>query len=168
MLRVDAVQFVADTKVNLPVYYKLITTIPTGQFVNCSVGVVIILLDIFRMILIFSLLPRCTLCVTRGVTMIDVERLAAYAGADTVIDIGKLELSIETADNLVENFVGTSIVPEEVLDHATLIVAANLFEQGNLPSTTQEQYGTQYVTMRTTRDPMSNVYKILRPWVLPF
>jgi hypothetical protein len=100
--------------------------------------------------------------------MIDVERLAAYVNADTVNDLDKLELSIETADNLVENFVGTSIVPEEVLDHATLIVAANLFEQGNLPSTTQEQYGTQYVTMRTTRDPMSNVYKILRPWVLPF
>lgn len=100
--------------------------------------------------------------------MIDVERLATYAGADAVIDLGKLELSLETANDLLDNFVGTSIVPENVLDQATLIVASTLFEQGNLPGPVQEQYGTQYVTMRTTRDPMSNAYKLLRPWVLPF
>lgn len=103
------------------------------------------------------------------VTLSDVQ---VYVGAEADEHVDLLTNCLAEAGAMVTKFVGGSLVPEAILDRATLEVAADLFNRREAPNgITNAQYATAdgfAAGMRINRDPMAAAYEILRRWVLPW
>ncbi|WP_128970018.1 hypothetical protein [Rhodococcus opacus] len=100
--------------------------------------------------------------------MVTVEQLTSALGAGYDREV-ELEATLEQAVILVDQYIGTSVVPDEIKDLCYLRVAVQLFEQANVPSQTEASfYGTSEAPSPVTRNPMNTVYPILRGYVLPW
>ena len=97
--------------------------------------------------------------------MITVDVLKDYVGA-SVSDTAYLTICLNAAVDLVEEFVGTSEVPESILDNAYLQVASELFNRRNAPSGISQFASFDGQAMRVARDPMQSTYPILQKYVV--
>lgn len=102
------------------------------------------------------------------------EDLKTFVGSDDDYEYDSLfQECFEEAQVLVDKYVGTSVVPEIILDRSYLEVGADLFNRRSAPNGVMNQ---QYATVdgigttpyRISRDPMSAAYKILGRWVTPW
>lgn len=98
------------------------------------------------------------------VTPEGVALLRAYVNAHEADDAA-LERAWDSAAALVAAYVGLSVVPPVVLQQATLLVAAELFQRRNAPNGIA-QFATPdgYSGIRVARDPMLSAYPLLRPF----
>lgn len=95
------------------------------------------------------------------------EDLKAHVGADYEDDAALMRLWTVAA-SLVDNWLGTIVVPVGIRDEAVLLVGAELFDRAKTPSVNAGQFEQAVTPMRVTRDPMNAAYKLLRTWVRPF
>lgn len=105
-----------------------------------------------------------------AITLTDVK---AYVGADGDDYDALLTDCLAQAVVLVTKYVGSAVVPADVLDLAHLIVTADLFARREAPNgITNQQYATLdgigQSPVRIARDPLAGAYKVLQRWVLPW
>lgn len=83
--------------------------------------------------------------------------------------VHEIEDFLTAAQEMVNQFVGTTVIPESILDLAVMRVTSNLWNDDGLPVSTNSFYGvdTQNV-IPPLRDPMTGAYILLRKWVLPW
>ena len=93
--------------------------------------------------------------------------LASYVGAD-VADNAYVTQCWNAAVVLVEEYVGSAIVPDEVLERAFLEVGSELFHRRNAPNGVTQFASFDGTAIRVARDPMIGAYSILAKWVVPF
>ena len=91
------------------------------------------------------------------------EALAEYVGAnDDQADF--IRACVETAQELVSQFVGGSNVPEVVLDRAVLEVGSEMFHRRNAPNGIA-QFAVEGTAIRVARDPLVGAYPLLSRYV---
>jgi hypothetical protein len=83
-----------------------------------------------------------------------------------------LDTASVMAPDLVAAYVGDATVPQTILEHAELLVAAELFHASRAPNGVLNQQfasedGTQAVPIRVSGDPLRPARPLLAPWVLP-
>lgn len=84
-----------------------------------------------------------------------------------------LDNAAAMAPDLVAALVGDTLgVPQAILDHAELLVAAELFHASRAPNGVLNQQfasddGTQSIPIRISGDPLRPARPLLAPWVLP-
>jgi hypothetical protein len=86
-----------------------------------------------------------------------------YVGS-TDTDFATTCLAEATA--LVEAFVGSAVVPSEIVDRAILETASELFHRRNAPSGLQQFAEMDGIPARLNRDPMTQSYSLLRKYVV--
>lgn len=97
------------------------------------------------------------------------ERFMDYIGCDPNTDTADATSTLEVAVVMVNNYVGTNVVPAEVVDLAVLRVGSALWSAEHVPTrSTDNFYETNEAPAPTNRDPMTGAYVLLRKWVLPW
>lgn len=87
--------------------------------------------------------------------------------AQTYVDTDEdLTGYLATAGKLIAQYIGDVVVPDEVLDNATLHLVGELVMRRRSPGGIVN-FGGDDTAIRLSRDPMSSVYPLLRPWVVP-
>jgi hypothetical protein len=76
------------------------------------------------------------------------------------------------APTLVAAYIEGATVPQTILEHAEMLVAAELFHATRAPNGVLNQQfasedGTQAVPVRVSGDPLRPARPLLAPWVLP-
>lgn len=74
--------------------------------------------------------------------------------------------ALDAAVILVDQYVGTTVVPDEILSLCYSRVAQTLFEQSNVANNTG--YEQEGAPTPINRNPMNAVYPILQRYVLPW
>lgn len=97
----------------------------------------------------------------------DATDLLAYVGADAS-ETTFVTSCWSQAQVLIEEYVGSAIVPDEVLDRATLEVGSELFHRRNAPNGVTQFAAFDGAAIRVARDPMIGAYSLLAKWVVPF
>ena len=87
--------------------------------------------------------------------------LAAYCDTPESEEVHR---SLFSAEALVTRYVGSGVVPAEVLDSAILEVGSELFNRVNAPSGIMSLMADG-VPVRTNRDPMTRAYPLLLPFL---
>lgn len=72
----------------------------------------------------------------------------------------------DTASELVNNFVGISVVPAVVKDRAVLMCGSELFHQRQAPNGIAQFTGFDGAPVRIARDPMTPAYAILNQYMV--
>lgn len=100
---------------------------------------------------------------------VSVERFLDYFGGDPNTDTADAQSTLEVAVIMVDNYVGDSIVPTEVVDLAVLRVGNALWAAEHVQARSNDSfYETNEAPAPTNRDPMTAAYVLLRKWVLPW
>lgn len=100
-----------------------------------------------------------------AVTLTD---LKEYVGAGGTTHDATLASALTDSKLMVDTYVGSSTVPQSIVDRCYLMVAKDLFDRRNNPhGILNSQYEQVTEPIRASRDPMMQVYPILRKWVLP-
>lgn len=100
-----------------------------------------------------------------AVTLTDLKEYVG-AGGSTHDDV--LSSALTDAKLLVDSYVGSSRVPQSIIDRCYLMVSKDLFDRRNNPhGILNSQYEQVTEPLRVSRDPMMQVYPILKKWVLP-
>jgi len=98
--------------------------------------------------------------------------LKEYVGVTSTSKDALLTDCLEDATALLNKYMGSAVVPTNIVDRCTLMVAYDLYERRNAPNgivNTQFQGADgQPATARIARDPLQGVYPILSRWVLPW
>lgn len=97
--------------------------------------------------------------------MVTTNDLLDYVGST---DTTFAEQCLTEATLMVEEFVGSSIVPSEIMDRAVLETASELFHRRNAPSGLQQFANFDGVPARLSKDPMTQAYAYLSMWVVRF
>lgn len=101
--------------------------------------------------------------------MITVERLAQEVGDTDAEQTEALQSILDTAEALVSNWVGTTVVPEAILDLAILRVAVFMTTQSSVATVVDPTYyETDQSPAPVSRDPLAPAYPLLNKWVLPW
>lgn len=83
-------------------------------------------------------------------------------------DTWLLQPTLDTAQALVDSYVGFMAVPESVKDRAVLVCGAELWNQRKAPSgITQFADFESGQGLRVARDPLTGVYPLLRQYTGP-
>lgn len=94
--------------------------------------------------------------------------LKEYVGAGGTSHDDVLSSALTDAKLLVDTYVGSSNVPISIIDRCYLMVAKDLFDRRNNPhGILNSQYEAVTEPIRVSRDPMMQVYPILRRYVMP-
>jgi len=88
------------------------------------------------------------------------ETLSKYVGASPD-DFSFVEECWEDAYQLVWNYVGTSDVPDQILNRAILETGSELFHRRNAPNGISQFASFDGSAVRVARDPMVGAYPIL-------
>lgn len=96
-----------------------------------------------------------------------------YVGNSDADAEGLLQACLDDAAVLVNKYVGTATVPEQIKDRCILIAAYDLYERRNAPNGIANQQfiavdGIPSTPARIARDPLAGVYPLLSRWVLPW
>jgi hypothetical protein len=97
--------------------------------------------------------------------MATVEEVRNYVGA-SISDTDFITTCLDTAVSLVEDYVGTSEVRNNVLDIAYTQVASELFHRRNAPNGIAQFASMDGTAMRVSRDPLTSTYPLLNRYVL--
>lgn len=97
---------------------------------------------------------------------ITLEDLRAYVNASKSDD-AELERALKTGGALVDKLVGEADVPADVLDHAYLLGASEVFQRRQAPMGISQFANLDGTPMRVNKDPMTAVYPILSPFTGP-
>lgn len=98
---------------------------------------------------------------------LSVDDLARYVNTDATSDATYLASVLAEAEALVAVYVGEAIVPEPILNRASLEVGSELFHRRNAPNGVAQfasEAGAQ--PLRIARDPMVGAYPILNRFVV--
>lgn len=101
------------------------------------------------------------------------EDLKAFVGSDDYEYDALFEECFEEATVLVDKYVGTTVVPDVILDRCYIEVGADLFNRRSAPNgVMNQQYATEdgigFAPYRIARDPMAAAYRMLGRWVYPW
>ena len=97
--------------------------------------------------------------------MVTAEELRVYVGG-SASDIDYLQDCVDQAQALVDAYVATTTVPEEILDNAVLQTGSELFNRRNAPSGVAQFSAFDGQPVRVSNDPMRSTYAILNRWVV--
>lgn len=90
--------------------------------------------------------------------------LKAFVGPNT--DDEYVEQCWDTAEVLVNNFVGDRTIPATVIDRAVLVVGSELFHQRQAPQGIAQFTGMEGAPIRVARDPMTPAYSLLSAFMV--
>jgi hypothetical protein len=83
--------------------------------------------------------------------------------------VHEIEEFLTAAQEMVDQFVGDTVIPESILDLAVMRVTSNLWNDDGLPVSTNSFYGVDTGNaIPAMRDPMTGAYILLRKWVSPW
>lgn len=91
--------------------------------------------------------------------------LKAFVGAGASDD-SFVQSCWDTAEVLVNNFVGDATLPVEVLDRAILMVGSEMYHQRNAPQGVAQFTGMDGAPVRVARDPMTPAYSLLSQFIV--
>lgn len=97
---------------------------------------------------------------------VTVAALRAHARAGATVTDAVLQNCIDTATDLVNDYIGEVLVPAARVDRAVLLVANECLQQNLSPNgVLNQQYdaGDGSVPLRIGRDPMTPAYPLLPP-----
>lgn len=97
--------------------------------------------------------------------MVTVDDLKDYVGA-SVSDTDFLTKCLGTAQNLVDAYVGSNLIPDEVLDNAYLQVGSEIYNRRSAPSGIAQFAAFDGAPVRVARDPMTSTYPILNRFMV--
>ena len=84
-------------------------------------------------------------------------------------DYDLIEELLEQANLLIEDYIGDNVIPEPIVDLATIKVVNELWAQyATSFRQVQDYFSTEQSPVITSRDPMVPALMILRKWVLPW
>jgi hypothetical protein len=95
---------------------------------------------------------------------VTVEQFRAYVGTKEVSDF--VDTCLASGSQMVTKFVGTSRVPQGVLDSAVLSCASELFHRRSAPNGVA-QFADLGSTVRIAKDPMNAAREMLLPFTGP-
>ena len=90
--------------------------------------------------------------------------LQVKTGSD---DTWLLQPTLDTAQALVDSYVGFMAVPESVKDRAVLVCGAELWNQRKAPNAQNQFADFEASVPRPPRDPLTGVYPLVRQYVGP-
>lgn len=96
---------------------------------------------------------------------VTVEALRGYVGA-SVSDDSFLETCLDQAVELVDTYVGTTEVPQVILDNAYTQVGSELYHRRSAPSGITQFASFDGSAIRVARDPLTSVYAVLNRYVV--
>lgn len=88
------------------------------------------------------------------------EDLKDFVGSGTADDT-YVQQCWNTAEAMVDNFVGATVIDVDVLDRCYLSVGSELFHAKNAPNGIYQGLGFDGAPIRIARDPMTPVYAVL-------
>lgn len=97
--------------------------------------------------------------------MVTSEDLRVYVGG-SASDIDYIEDCLTQAKSLVDAYVATTEVPEDILDNAYLQTGSELFNRRNAPSGVAQFSAFDGQPVRVSNDPMRSSYALLNRWVV--
>lgn len=92
-------------------------------------------------------------------------QLRAYVNAPSADDSFLADL-VETATDLVQNYVGAADVPDSVLKQSALEVGAKLYQRRNAPMGDYGEAGGYGGTLLAPKDPMVTAYPLLNRFMV--
>lgn len=95
---------------------------------------------------------------------VTVEQFRAYVGTKEVSDF--VDTCLASASQMVTKFVGTTRVPQAVLDSAVLSCASELFHRRSAPNGVA-QFADLGGAVRIAKDPMNAAREMLLPFTGP-
>lgn len=96
---------------------------------------------------------------------VTVEQLQAYVG--TKETGAYIEGCLSSATLLVNNYIKTAAVPEDIRNQAVLTAASELFHRRSAPNGVAQFASLDGNPVRIAKDPMNAVYPLLMPFVRP-
>ena len=95
--------------------------------------------------------------------MVTTQDVLDYVGADSTDESAAMKC-LDEAIALVDAFVGVNVIPDTILDLATKVVAADLFDRSKAKNGIAQfaSFDGAPTTVRIARDPMAPAYPILR------
>lgn len=97
-----------------------------------------------------------------------VEFLISLVGADPASH-DEVQDCLDEAEDLVNHYIGSSVVPDTVYNLAVKRVFVALWTQDHMRTAANESfYETEQAVAPINRDPMTGAYIILKKWVLPW
>lgn len=97
-----------------------------------------------------------------------VEFLIGLVGADPSSH-DEVQDCLEESEALVDEYVGTSVVPDTIYNLAVKRVFVALWTQDHMRTASSESfYETDQAVAPINRDPMTGAYIILKKWILPW
>ncbi|GAA0959139.1 hypothetical protein [Frigoribacterium faeni] len=96
--------------------------------------------------------------------MITLDDLRSYVGI-TARDDADLERALTTGVALVDQYVGSAVVPVGVRDYSYLVAASEVFQRKSAPMGISQFATADGAPMRVNRDPLVSVYPLLQPFV---
>lgn len=101
---------------------------------------------------------------------VDLTTFKRRCGSGATESDDDLTTMLLVASQLVTDYVGTNVVPQVILDEATLLVAVEKHNQDKAPNgvlNVQWDDGTGATPIKVTRDPLTPAYPILSRYVAP-
>lgn len=98
---------------------------------------------------------------------VDVEAVIEYVGGNENDDMERAQRVLDTASELVNDFIGNAVVPDSVLDQAVLDTSAAVWHrQGSVSGAVNLGYDDQVAFV--PNDVLRKSIPLLRRYVLPF
>jgi len=94
------------------------------------------------------------------------DELMKFLGASES-DRAFVEECLNQATTLITTYIGSAVVPEDIMNNATQQVASEMFHRRNAPSGIAQFSSLDGVSpIRVAKDPMTSVYPLLRRYVV--
>ena len=94
------------------------------------------------------------------------DELMKFLGASES-DRAFVEECLNQANTLITTYIGSAVVPDDIMNNSTQQVASEMFHRRNAPSGIAQFSSLDGVSpIRVAKDPMTSVYPLLRRYVV--